>query len=112
VVGEFLQSERSRAIQKLCAPYPQVRLEGFQPEIRPFYGAADLQVVGSTEATGLRTRIVESFAYAVPVLSTPVGAEGVEGLADNVNILLAESPDLFAQRIRELLAAPARLQAL
>jgi glycosyltransferase involved in cell wall biosynthesis len=105
-------SERARTIQELAAAYPTVRLAGFQQEIRPFYAEADLQVVGSTAATGLRTRIVESFAYEVPVLSTRVGAEGVEGLAADENILLADDPAVFADRIRELLRQPGRLGSL
>ena len=90
-------------------PASQKRTVDFQREIRPFYGSTDLQVVGSTEATGLRTRIVESFAYQVPVLSTGVGAEGVEGLEPGRNILLADDPAAFASEIEALIRQPSRL---
>jgi glycosyltransferase involved in cell wall biosynthesis len=112
VIGEIRDSERARAILELTRRYPQVKLVGFQKDIRPFYAQADLQVVGSTEATGLRTRIVESLAYGVPVLSTRVGAAGVEGLQEEENILLAEEAGAFARQILGLLQAPQRLVEL
>ena len=40
-------------------------------------GSADVQLVASTDATGLRTRIVESFALGLPVLNaTAAGQRG------------------------------------
>jgi glycosyltransferase involved in cell wall biosynthesis len=112
VVGEVRESERARTILKLAEAYPQVTFTGFAKDIRPAYARADLQVVGSTEATGLRTRIVESFAYNVPVLSTRVGAEGVEGLEQEKNILLADEPAAFAAELSKLLGNPQRLALL
>ncbi len=112
VVGELRESRRALLIQELASRFPQVRFTGFQDNLRDFYSTADLQVVGSTTATGLRTRIVESFAYGMPVLSTRIGAAGVEGLVDGKNILLAEGGTDFAQHLRTLLGAPQRLQSL
>lgn len=112
VVGEIRETERSKAVLSLAHQYPQVRFTGFQKDIRRFYGDVDLQLVGSSEATGLRTRIVESFAYGVPVLSTTVGAAGVEGLMADENIILADEPEQFAQNIKQLLREPSRLAEL
>lgn len=112
IVGEIRDSERARIILQLAKEYPQVQFAGFQKDIRGFYAGADLQVVGSTEATGLRTRIIESFAYGVPVISTRVGAEGVEGLNDGKNIILVNDAHQFAERIARILSSPAVLPEL
>lgn len=112
VVGEIRETERAKAVLSLGHQYPQVHFTGFQKDIRRFYGEVDLQLVGSSEATGLRTRIVESFAYGVPVLSTTVGATGVEGLMADENIILADEPGRFAQSIKQLLREPSRLAEL
>lgn len=64
------------------------RLLGFVPDLEPLYRDCQLQVVTATEASGLRTRIVESFARGLPVLSILPAAKGVAGLNPGVNILL------------------------
>jgi glycosyltransferase involved in cell wall biosynthesis len=112
VVGEIRDSQRARYLLSLGEQYPQFKFVGFQEDIRSLYAQADLQVVGSTEATGLRTRIIESFAYGLPVLSTPTGAVGVEGIKDGSNILLAESAESFAQQLSQLLTTPRRFTEL
>ncbi|MBN1449912.1 MAG: glycosyltransferase family 4 protein [Anaerolineales bacterium] len=112
VIGEIPETKRSRVILEAAQPYPQVHFLGYQKDLRLFYAAADLQIVGSIAATGLRTRIIESFVYGVPVLSTIPGAEGVEGMIPGKNILLAENAEAFAQHLRDLVASPERLKDL
>ena len=112
VVGEVRDSERSASIRALASAYPQVSFLGFVEDLRSVYATCDLQVVGSTAATGLRTRIVQSFAFGVPVLSTTVGAEGLEGLSPGDDILLADSDHAFADRLVELTEDPGQLAAV
>jgi len=59
-----------------------------------------------------RARIVESWAFGLPVLSTTVGAGGVKYLAPGENILIADDPREFAQYLRELIHAPKRLDEI
>lgn len=112
VVGRIPDTPTARTILELGQRYPQVQFVGFQQDIRPYYAATDLQVVGATAATGLRTRIIESFVYGLPVLSTPLGAEGVMGLEPGQNILLAADANSFAAQLIGLLRQPARLPQL
>lgn len=105
-------STLGRALMEMARPYPQVRFSGFVEEIRDVYGRSDLQAVAATEATGVRTRIIESWAYGLPVLSTTVGAGGVEGLDPGRNILLADDPRDFADNLNALLRRPERLTEL
>lgn len=106
IVGEIRDSPKALRIKELASDYSFVRFLGFQKDLREQYSNADLQLVGSTDATGLRTRIVESFAYGVPILSTTVGAEGVQGLENGVNIVLADTPQQFSSSLAKLLADP------
>jgi glycosyltransferase involved in cell wall biosynthesis len=112
VVGEVRNSQRATALLERAAAYPHVVFTGYQADSRSLYASVDLQAVGSTEATGLRTRIVESFAYGVPVISTTVGAAGVEGLRSGENVILADDPEPFARAIRDLADRPRRLQEI
>jgi glycosyltransferase involved in cell wall biosynthesis len=112
VVGEIRDSDLSRRIQQLATQYPQVSFAGFQSDIRKFYAESDAQVVGSSDATGLRTRIIESFAYGVPVISTSIGAEGIAGLESGRNILIADSPEDYGRALEEMVKSRLRLTSL
>jgi glycosyltransferase involved in cell wall biosynthesis len=90
-----------------------VHFTGFVEDIRSAYRRNDLQVVATTQTTGgLRTRIIESWAFGMPVLSTTKGAVGVEHLAPGDNILIADDPRDFARNLRELIHAPERLDEI
>lgn len=102
IVGEQRNGPKAKRIYDLGKGFPFVQFLGFQEGLKEQYAKADLQLVGSTEATGLRTRIVESFAYKVPVLSTTAGAEGVDGLENGGNIFLSDSPESYSSQIENL----------
>jgi polysaccharide biosynthesis protein PslH len=90
-------------------PNPQVRalasdrveVTGTVDDVRPYYASAIAAVVPLRTGSGTRLKILESMAAGVPVVSTTLGAEGIEA-EDGVNILLANSE-------REIAAAISRL---
>ena len=114
VVGGYETEEpRAAHILSLAKHFPRtVELLGFVPDLDPLYRDCHLQVVTSTDASGLRTRIVESFARGLPVLSTVQAAKGVAGLEPGSNILLADDAAGVAALLRKVLADPARLGAV
>jgi glycosyltransferase involved in cell wall biosynthesis len=60
-------------------------------------------VVPLRAAAGTRLKILEAAACGVPVVSTSVGAEGLE-LSDPREIRIADDPEGFARAVAELLA--------
>ena len=87
--------------------YPVLNDIRLKAEVIRIRGAqADLQVVGGVKASGLRTRIIESMVYGVPVFSTAEMAEGLSGLADGENILLAADAQDYADRLTNLVTSP------
>jgi glycosyltransferase involved in cell wall biosynthesis len=50
-------------------------------------------------------KILEAAACGVPVVSTPVGAEGLD-FADGSEILIAQGAEEFARAVAKLLADP------
>jgi glycosyltransferase involved in cell wall biosynthesis len=103
---------RTNAIMEMARPYPMVRFSGFVEDIRTAYARNDLQVVASTKATGRRSRIIESWAYGLPVLCTTVAAGGVRYLEPGRNILIADDPRDFARILKELIDTPNRLNEI
>ena len=61
--------------------------------------------------SGVRVKLLEAFAAGIPVVSTPLGAEGLA--AENGRFCaLADSPEAFAARVIELFADPAEAAAM
>lgn len=106
VVGTVADSFYCNRILEIAKPYPQVRFLGFVEDLREMYAQADVQVVGGVKASGLRTRIIESMVYGVPMLSTAEMAEGLSGLVDGENILLAADVQDYADRLTSLVTSP------
>jgi glycosyltransferase involved in cell wall biosynthesis len=67
---------------------------------------AKVAVAPLVAASGTRLKIMEAWAAARPVVSTPLGAEGLP-VRHGENILLAESPAAFADAVSALLDSPA-----
>jgi glycosyltransferase involved in cell wall biosynthesis len=71
--------------------------------MEPELARADIAVVPLRIASGTRLKILESFAHRVPVVSTTLGADGLD-VHDGVHLLLADTPDDFAAACRRLLS--------
>jgi polysaccharide biosynthesis protein PslH len=70
---------------------PGVVVTGTVDDVRPYYREALAAVVPLRVGSGTRLKILEAMAAGVPVISTSLGAEGLE-VADGCDILLAETP--------------------
>jgi sugar transferase (PEP-CTERM/EpsH1 system associated) len=69
-----------------------INVTGMVPDVRPFYRGALAAVVPLRSGAGTRLKILEAMAAGIPVISTPLGAEGLE-VADGKNILLVDPDD-------------------
>jgi len=81
----------------------RVRVTGTVPDIRPLLWSAAVSIVPLRIGGGTRLKIYEAMAGRVPVVSTAVGAEGLE-VHHPDDIRLADSPEAFAAACSELLA--------
>lgn len=91
-------------------PAPEVRalaelrgieVTGTVEDVRPFYREALASVVPLNVGGGSRLKICEGMAAGVPIISTRLGAEGVEA-RDGENIILAETANEFCQAIQDV----------
>jgi sugar transferase (PEP-CTERM/EpsH1 system associated) len=92
----------SPAVQAL-GELPGVKVTGMVPDVRPYYDGALASVVPLRTGAGTRLKILEAMAAGIPVVSTPLGAEGLE-VVDGENIILVEADDTegWANRLAEL----------
>jgi len=86
---------------------PSVRLLGEGTDTRPLWAKAAVAVVPLRAAGGTRLKILEAAACGVPVVSTSIGAEGLDFEAGR-EILLADDAERFASAVNALLGDAAR----
>jgi glycosyltransferase involved in cell wall biosynthesis len=78
---------------------------GEVPSMEAELARASVAVVPVRYGSGTRVKILESFAHRVPVVSTTLGAEGLD-VEDGVHLLLADNPEEFAAATVRLLGDP------
>lgn len=90
---------------------PQVRFMGYQESLDPYYARASLAVVPLRAGAGTRIKILEAFVHGRPVVSTTIGAAGL-AVTHGENILLADTPEDFAQACVQVLENPSHAARL
>lgn len=91
------------AVQALGQADPRIRVTGTVPDIRPWMWGSRVSIVPLRVGGGTRLKIYEAMAAGVPVVSTTVGAEGLD-YTDGEDILIADTPERFAEACARLLA--------
>jgi polysaccharide biosynthesis protein PslH len=84
---------------------PRVEVTGYVADVSPYLEAADVFVVPLHAGGGMRVKIVDAWLWGLPIVSTPIGAEGID-VRDEDNILLAKGAQEFAQATVRLLIDP------
>ena len=85
------------------ARHPEsIRVTGYVPELVSFFEKSAVMVVPVRAGGGMRVRILEAFAYGMPVVTTTVGLEGIDAVPGE-DVLVADSSQDFARTVVELL---------
>ena len=84
---------------------PRIEFAGFVPDLRPHLAEAAVVVVPLRIGGGTRLKIVEAMAMGKAIVSTSLGAEGIEAVPGR-DILIADEPAAFADAVGRLLAEP------
>ena len=90
---------------------PRFTVTGRVPDIATELARADVVMVPVRYGSGTRLKILEAFAQRVPVVSTPLGAEGI-GARDGVHLLLGETATGLAEACARLLRQPELREAV
>jgi sugar transferase (PEP-CTERM/EpsH1 system associated) len=88
-------------IQEL-AKIPGVIVTGEVPDTRPYYEKAQIFVTPIRMGSGTRLKILEAMSMQMPIISTSVGAEGIN-ITHRKDILIADTPKEFAYWVVKLL---------
>jgi GT2 family glycosyltransferase len=88
-----------------------IELRGFVEDVREPLSRYAVFVCPILSGSGMRVKLLEAFAAGIPVVSTPLGAEGLAG-KDGEICALAEDPTEFARKIVELFEDPDKARRL
>lgn len=87
------------------ANLPGVVVTGFVPDIRSHIAQAKVVVVPLRFGAGMRQKILEAWAMQKCIVSTRIGAEGLD-YQDGVNILIADDAPTLTDRVVQALRDP------
>ena len=93
-------------IQRLAEKDARIRVSGTVSDIRPYLWESRVSIVPLRIGGGTRLKIYEAMAAKIPVVSTNIGAEGLD-IRNGEDIHIADSPSEFAERCLALLNDPA-----
>ncbi len=98
VVGKGNPGEELRKLLK----HTSIIYYGAVEKVNIYYQKAAVAIVPLLSGSGTRLKLLEAMGLNVPVVSTKIGAEGIE-YTDQRNIVIANDVDSFADEILELL---------
>jgi glycosyltransferase involved in cell wall biosynthesis len=94
-----------RAITHIIHGDPRIEFTGFVEDAVATLAESQVAVVPVLAGSGTRIKILEAWAAATPVVSTTLGAEGLECRAGE-HLLIADDPEAFADAVSAFLASP------
>ncbi|MDX5326209.1 MAG: glycosyltransferase family 4 protein [Bacteroidota bacterium] len=116
VINALPQAKMLFAGRNMPMDYLQMKITGveIQGEIDDaieMYAQYGIQVVPLLSGSGMRVKIMEGLAYGKVIISTVVGAEGIDA-AEEDGLFRAENPHTFAKKLIRLMSGDHDLQEL
>jgi polysaccharide biosynthesis protein PslH len=84
--------------------YPNVMIVGEVPDSQEFMKSRTIMIVPLLSGSGIRVKIIEGMATGKPILSTTVGAEGIN-CTHGKDIFIADNPSDFTNILVKLTAS-------
>lgn len=82
---------------------PRQTVLGEIKETKQFYSAIDFLLAPLFSGSGTRVKILESLSFGVPVITTPIGAEGLLIQSPFLQIVDEADPEKLAEKMTQLL---------
>lgn len=96
IIGKWPEVIREEFLNK----YRNICFTGFVSDTKQFLQGT-IMIVPILVGSGIRMKILEGATLGVPIVTTSIGVEGIE-IKDGVHCSIADSPELFVERICEL----------
>jgi glycosyltransferase involved in cell wall biosynthesis len=101
----------AREVTALGEREPGIQITGTVPDVRPWLWGSKASIVPLRIGGGTRLKIYEAMAARTAVVSTTIGAEGLD-ISPGQDILIADEPEAFAEACIRLVTDAAQRQKL
>jgi glycosyltransferase involved in cell wall biosynthesis len=98
-------------IQDLALKNHDIQVTGYVPHPAPYLAETAVFIVPLRAGGGMRVKIPDAWCWGVPIISTSIGAEGID-VQDGSNILIADTPETLAEAASRVLREPSLGQQL
>lgn len=99
IAGRNIPEKLSNRINK------NLLIEGEVPDAQLFMLSKDIMIVPLLSGSGVRVKIIEGMALGKTIISTSIGAEGLD-VVDGKNILIANTPEEMIEAIGQCVKSP------
>ena len=82
---------------------PNIIITGYVKDVREYINKVDVCICPLINGSGTRLKILEYMSMGKAIVSTSKGAEGIVGIENNKNAIIADKPRKFAEAIDQLL---------
>jgi glycosyltransferase involved in cell wall biosynthesis len=107
----YVVGQRPHARLDVIRDRPGVTITGRVPETKPYIAGAAVYVIPLRSGGGTRFKVLEAMSLGRPIVSTSMGCDGFP-VTDGREVLLADDPQAFADRVVALLKDRTREEAL
>jgi glycosyltransferase involved in cell wall biosynthesis len=90
---------------------PGIRLSADVADVRPFLAGAEIYVCGIRHAGGIKNKLLEAMAMALPIVTYGHATSGID-CESGIHLLVEETREGFAGRVLELLRNPEHARGL
>ena len=84
------------AVSRLASD--DIVVKGFVPDLAPIVDGCRVAVAPLRYGAGIKGKVTQSLAWGLPVVATPVAAEGMD-VSDGEQLIVASDPAAFADRL-------------
>jgi len=86
-------------IKKLGKINQLIIIDDSSEDLRPFMAKSTVNICPMLSGSGLKIKILEAMAMAKPTVATSIAIEGIPDVIDGENILIADTPEEFAEKV-------------
>ena len=101
----FVGSSPANLLERVAKKSPNVEYTGYVDDVRSYVAQASVFIAPLRSGSGTKIKVLNAMSQGKPVVTTSIGAEGIEAKSDE-EIIVADDPQEFAEKTIYLLQHP------
>jgi sugar transferase (PEP-CTERM/EpsH1 system associated) len=107
----FVGDKPTKLLLKRASQNENIIATGYVDDVRPYVDEAEVFIAPMRSGSGTKLKILNAMAQARPVVTTPMGAEGIDAEEDT-EILISHTAQEFADKVIGLIGDPVGADAI